>query len=80
MLTDNKNLLSRRELGLLIGQRLKEIRINRQLSQTNLSDSIGKSRGTIERIENGKVCPTYFTLYQICFKLEVDIELVIRGI
>lgn len=56
-----------------IKYRLKELRTNAKLSQTELSKMSGVCRRAIIHIEEGKANPTVKTLEQICNVLNVDV-------
>jgi transcriptional regulator with XRE-family HTH domain len=54
------------------GERLKELRIAKGLTQLHLADSIGSSESTISRAEKGKHNPTLLWMYRISEALEID--------
>lgn len=58
------------ELGLTV----KKIREQKQLSQTQLAYKIGKDQPSINRLEKGKINPSYIYLLEICEGLEIDIK------
>lgn len=43
------------------------------MSQAELARACGKDRQNIEKIENGRVNPTLFSLYEIAEALEVSL-------
>jgi transcriptional regulator with XRE-family HTH domain len=51
-----------REFSVRLGGWLKQLRINRELSQTELAESIGTHRNTVARYEAGGVMPLYVFL------------------
>jgi len=60
----------------LIGSRIKELRLQKGLSQVEL---VGKMEGNIDatnisRIESGRTNPTLLTLYRISLALEISLE------
>jgi putative transcriptional regulator len=60
-----------------LGLKVKELREEKGLSQTELAYKIGKDQPSINRLEKGKVNPSIMYLLQICEGLEVSlIELV----
>ncbi len=62
-------------LYLIIGERIKSLRIKKGLSQTELSDKIPKiGRTSISNIENGYQQPPLHVLYLICNRLDVDLQ------
>lgn len=58
------------ELGLTV----KRIREQKQLSQTQLAYKIGKDQPSINRLEKGKINPSYIYLLEICEGLEIEIR------
>lgn len=67
-------LLSKNELGSLIGNRIKEIRVEKGISQSELSRLCEKDRQHIELIENNKISANIYTLYLISHALQVDLS------
>ena len=60
-----------------LGLKVRELREEKGLSQTELAYKIGKDQPSINRLEKGKVNPSIMYLLQICEGLEVSlIELV----
>lgn len=57
-----------------IGRKLKELRVNRLMSITQLSKQIGISKNSICRLENGRTTPKWVTLaaYKKFFGAEYD--------
>ena len=72
--------MTKDELNNNIGQRIKEIRNLKGLNQSNLARACNKDRQAIEKIENGKVNPTLFTLYEISKALDTNLETILKGI
>ena len=65
--------MEKTEILKLIGNRIKEVRESRGLSQVEL---VGKMQGEIDptnisRIESGRTNPTVYTLFRIAEALEV---------
>lgn len=59
----------------MVGEKLKSLRINKKLSQTELSAKIPNiGRTSISNIEKGKQHPPLHILYQICNELDIDIQ------
>lgn len=64
-----------------IGQRLKEARKARSMSQDMLADKIGASRGVITNIEHDKVSePQPMVINAICSVLNINKEWLTDGI
>jgi transcriptional regulator with XRE-family HTH domain len=57
------------------GKRIKELRLNKGMTQTELAHKTEVSARTIQRIENGEVNPHAHTLQMIAKALEVDFTL-----
>ena len=58
----------------LIGQRVIELREKKGWSQSDLAREAGKDRQAIEKIENGKVNPTVYSLLEIVKALDVSLS------
>lgn len=57
-----------------LGARVKEIRIKKGLTQIELANKIGKDHPSINKLENGKVNPSYIFLLEVSLGLDVDIK------
>jgi putative transcriptional regulator len=57
-----------------MNERLKQARIEKNLSQTDLAKNIGVSRQTINMIENGGYNPTIELCIRICKELGVTLN------
>lgn len=64
----NKATLSKK-----IGERIIEIRTQKGWSQADLARACNKDRQAIEKLENGKVNPTLFTLLEVANALDVTL-------
>jgi transcriptional regulator with XRE-family HTH domain len=51
----------------------KKIREKKGISQTLLVNKIGKDQPSINRLEKGKINPSYIYLLEICEGLEINI-------
>jgi len=58
----------------LIGQRIIELRTKKGWTQADLARAAEKSPQAIEKIENGRVNPTAYTLFEISSALEVQLS------
>ena len=54
------------------GNKLRELRKSKGLSQENLAKVIGKNATTIGRFENGKLIPNAEQIFLICHELEIN--------
>ncbi len=59
---------------LILHNRLKEIRTDRNLSQAQLAYMVGVSRNTISSIETGQYSPTAKLALILCIALDVKFE------
>ncbi len=57
-----------------LGEHIKKVRKSKGYSQDRLYLEAGFSRGTMSRIESGKVNPTYLTLLKIANTLGVPVK------
>lgn len=57
-----------------IGQRIKQLRSKKGMSQADLARVCEKDRQAIEKIENGKVNPTIFTLFEVSKSLDISLN------
>jgi len=65
------------DLNKKIGQRIIDLRTKKGWSQSDLARACGKDRQAIEKLENGKVNPTLYTLYEMAKVLEVSLTTLI---
>lgn len=56
-----------------LGQRIRELRIERKLSQAKLALKIFKDQQSIYKVEAGQFNPSYIYLLEICEGLEITI-------
>jgi putative transcriptional regulator len=57
-----------------LGERIREIREKKGVTQKELAHSIDKDQQSIQRLETGGINPSIFYLYEIANGLEVDVE------
>ena len=60
--------------SLELKNRLKEIRAQKNLSQSALAEMVGVSRNTISSIETGQFCPTAKLALVLCVALDKKFE------
>lgn len=60
------------ELTLL--NNVKDVRLDMNITQAELAETVGVSRNTIVSIENGRYCPSAKLALQICNALEKNFE------
>lgn len=57
-----------------LGDRIKELRKQKNMSQAELANAISKRQESINRIERGKYYPSYEVLLDICRALNISIS------
>ena len=57
-----------------MGQNLKRIRTEKDISQGDIANSLGVSRGFVSNLENGKTNPTLSTITRIASAVGVSTE------
>lgn len=62
------------ENTLVLKNRIKEVRSEKKISQSDLANMVGVSRNTISSIETGQFCPTAKLAYIICVALDKKFE------
>ena len=68
------HIVKKEELQRKIGQRIIKLRESKGWSQADLGRACNKERQAIEKIENGKVNPTSFSLYEVAKAMGVHIK------
>lgn len=69
--------MKKTELNKKIGQRIIELRTKKGWSQADLARACGKDRQAIEKLENGKVNPTLYSLYEVARALEMTVGVLV---
>lgn len=57
-----------------LGQRIRAIRMEKGMSQTDLAHSINKDQPSIQRVEAGKINPSYLYLKELANGLGVSLS------
>lgn len=65
--------MNKKEFQKALGQRIKQLREDKNITQTELGNLCDIERTNMNRIEAGNTNPTSYTLYRIAQKLEVDL-------
>ena len=63
-----------------LGEKIKSIRISQGLTQIDLAYKIGKDQPSINRLEKGKINPSFLYLTEIAEGLEVTISELLKGL
>lgn len=66
--------MDKEQLKKKIGQRIVELRSQKGWSQSDLARACNKDRQALEKLENGKVNPTIYSLLEIAKALEVPLK------
>jgi putative transcriptional regulator len=66
--------VEKKEVLELLGNRVKEIRLSKGMTQTELANKIGKDHPSINRLEKGKINPSYYFLYELSEGLEIELK------
>ncbi|RUA16001.1 MAG: XRE family transcriptional regulator [Flavobacteriia bacterium] len=66
--------MTRDKLKREIGKRIVELREQKSWSQSDLARACNKDRQAIEKLENGKVNPTLYSLLEVANALEVSLS------
>ena len=64
--------MTKKQLQEKVGKKIIEIRTKKGWSQSDLARASHKDRQAIEKLENGKVNPTIYTLYELAKALETS--------
>jgi putative transcriptional regulator len=57
-----------------LGERIREIRLGKGISQTQLANSIGKDQQSIQRLEAGNINPSFYYLQEIAVGLNTQLK------
>lgn len=66
--------MTKEQLKVKVGQRIVELRTKKGWSQSDLARACNKDRQAMEKLENGKVNPTLYSLLEISKALEVPLK------
>jgi transcriptional regulator with XRE-family HTH domain len=70
-------MINREEL-IKLGERVKQVRLEKKISQTQLAYQGGKDQPSINRLEKGKINPSYLYLLEICQGLEITLSKLLK--
>jgi len=60
-----------------LGERIREIRELKGITQKQLAHAIDKDQQSIQRLETGKINPSIYYLYEVARGLEVELDILI---
>ena len=66
--------MTKDELKERLGKRIVVLRKAKGWSQADLARACGKDRQAMEKLENGKVNPTIYTLYEVAKALDINLN------
>lgn len=66
--------MTKEQLKKKIGQRIVELRAQKGWSQSDLARAAEKDRQAIEKLENGKVNPTLYSLLGVAKALDISLK------
>lgn len=61
----------------LLGEKIRRIRLSKNQTQAELANQIGKDQQSIQRLESGKVNPSFLYLLEISKGLKISITEII---
>lgn len=70
----SKEILDKRRLQYLVGQRIKELLEEKQMEQQVLAAKCDFEKSTVSRLEAGRTGPTLWTLYKVALALDIDLS------
>jgi len=70
--------VTKEQLKKKIGQRIVELRTKKGWSQSDLARACNKDRQAMEKLENGKVNPTLYSLLEISKALDVSLSTLVK--
>ena len=72
--------MDKKELQRVIGLRIKEVRLNKSMTQQGLASICDYEKSNMARIEAGRTNITIWTLFKLCEALEVTLEEFFQGL
>lgn len=60
-----------------LGERIREIRERKGITQKQLAHAIDKDQQSIQRLETGKINPSIYYLHEVAHGLEVELDILI---
>lgn len=66
--------MTKEQLKTELGKRIIRLREQKGCSQSDFARACNKDRQAIEKLENGKVNPTLYTLLELAIALEISLS------
>lgn len=66
--------MDKKDKLLQLGSKVREIRLSKGMTQTELAHLIGKDHPSINKLENGKVNPSFIFLTEVAEGLGVKVQ------
>lgn len=66
--------VTKEQLQKRVGQRIIALRKQQGWNQSDLARACNKDRQAMEKLENGKVNPTLYTLYEVAAALKISLS------
>lgn len=66
--------MEKKDLLFNLGNKVRLARISKGITQTELANIIGKDQPSINRLEKGRINPSYIYLTEICEGLNISIS------
>lgn len=70
--------MNKEQTLILLGERVKQLRIQKGLSQRKLADIMGKDHPAISLIESGKTNPSFWFLLELANALEIELNKLVK--
>jgi transcriptional regulator with XRE-family HTH domain len=72
--------MNKAKLQKIVGARIRQIRLEKNMTQEELAVSVGKQRPAIQRIEGGHINPSIYTLREVAAGLGIKLEELVMGL
>lgn len=69
-----KNIETEKEFRLFLGERLRYIRINKNLTQADIAELLDLSNNYISEVERGRYNISLFLIFKFCDSLDISIN------
>jgi putative transcriptional regulator len=60
-----------------LGERIRKIREEKGITQKQLAHTINKDQQSIQRLEAGKINPSFYYLFEVARGLDISIEILL---